>query len=144
MTDPNDIAFRDAIDELAEEALSRQWDQTVTLEEAREHVDAATIAGWYRKDTATYSSAHQALSEATERMTDAEIHGLVHALAGGDHCAAGTILGRVLADHVAHTLRDRAQYKADCYEPSDADIERYYSRDPVQDAYDNDLTRRMP
>jgi hypothetical protein len=125
---------KDAINELAADAVSRQFRQPITIEKARRHVDSDLQAEWIGKAIAVQSP-HQVISDfLIERLTDAEaVTFLAAASSAFDSPAQRTFLGQRLAallvDYVANDLRRDAELAADKLErdgPRDEEVYATY------------------
>jgi hypothetical protein len=123
-----------AINELAADAVSRQFRQAITLEQARRHVDSELQAEWIGTAIAVQSP-HNVIGEfLTERMTDAEAVSFLSAASLSfssttQHEYIGKRVGDMLRDYIADDLRRDAELAADKLErdgPRDEEIYAAY------------------
>lgn len=135
MRDP----VKEATDDLAAEARNRQFDNTVTAEEAMDHVCEETATKWVSTQWGL-QSAQSLLIEMIEKHMDENVArdlfaSLLNAMtaSSGAEAQAGRTLLDALKLHMAEDLAYEAQKAVDNYEPTDDEMSRDHYAPEVDD-----------
>jgi hypothetical protein len=116
--------IKDAIDELAHEAVRRQFRRTITETDALPYCDDATVKAWIAVE-ANRSSYLGLLAEALEALPDSDLLKLTACL-HNDSPTSRTLLLSGVVRNCARDIAYQAEQVADNMEPSDDEAAASY------------------
>lgn len=120
-------AFTKAVAELAAQCGNRQWSNDVTVDDAREYVDAKVIADWLVDEAAGRDLEIILADTIAQRMNSVQARGVLCSLAVGNALSAFDGMRTALVEQVARDLSYAAQKLVDEFDPTDAEMSRSFA-----------------
>ncbi len=117
-------AFTTAAAELAETALHRQFDTTVTVDAAREYVDAKVMTDWLVAEALSRDMEIILADTIAQRLTTEHARSVLCALIVGHAASVQDTLQAALVEQVARDLAYAAGKLVDAFDPTDAEMAR--------------------